>query len=438
MTFKKTLNLIMVLLLCFSSCSTVFSVSVTKNSNEIDNNESYLIKNVPYVGQKKLHYCEIAAVEMVLKYYGINLSQIGILYVSGGGYSDAYNPRLIPSVTPPIIKFPHKIRLWTAETAGGTDDYKFLAQLYGLQFKYIYPERVTNHEECWDHYWETVKSYIKQDVPVLTGVDPTAWPLYIEAVNLSFIPPKIFGGSHIVVVVGYNETNGTVCVNDPSTELFNMTERGIYYWIGLDIFRNAVRRMKWEVKECRYQLLIFENTSNEPLPEDVIAQLVHERNINRLKGTESAYDQDFINNTFQEYGIGALNSFKNDLETKFIQRIPLHKFFIKINLMYAFRDPVKKLIKKFNIESVDTLYISQYLRENKDLNPSYELDAIWLEKESQYWEQLHLLSMELYNIVNYNTTLKAMQYSKPVINKMVSLLDDIISIKKIIIESTPS
>jgi len=278
---------------------------------------------------------------------------------------------------------------------------------------------------------------VKQDIPVITGLDPTAWPPYKEAINLSFTPPRIFAGPHIVVVVGFNETNATVCVNDPSMEFFNMTEKGIYHWASLDVFRYAVSRMKWEIKECRYQLLVFENSSDEPLPADLVAQLVHARNIQRTKGIAAAYDQDFINEIFKEYGIPALISFKNDLETIFIRRIPLHKFLMKTNPIYAFNDPVKKLVKKCKIETENKLYISQYLRENKNVHPSYERDAILLEKESQYWQQLNLLSKELYDIVTYNTTLQAVQNSKPVITQMISLLDDVIVIKRMIIEGIP-
>ena len=210
MLLKKILIIAVLLFFSLSSYTTALSFSVTKNTTEIDDNEYHMIKGVPYVGQEEWHYCETSAIEMVFRYYGINLSQVAILYTSGGGYSAAYNPRLIPSLTPPFIRFPHKTRLWTAEVAGGPDDYKFLAQLYGLQCKYIFPDHVTNHEKCWDYYWEAVKSYVKQDIPVITGLDPTAWPLYKEAINLSFTLPRIFAGPHMVVVVGFNETNSTV------------------------------------------------------------------------------------------------------------------------------------------------------------------------------------------------------------------------------------
>jgi len=414
--------------------------SVTSfNIKGTDNSETHVIENVPLICQEESCYCEIASVEMVLRYYGLNISQTEILYDIGGAYSMGYKPKLKTAFTPPIIKTPHKFRFWTDETTGGTDDYKFLATLHGLSFENIYPKYITNHEKCWNEYWPKVKNYIKNDTPVVTGVDLFAWPPFLELINISFTIPRIFAHTHIIVVLGFNETNESVCIHDPYLGYLNNSQKqkGFYRWIDKNDFKKAVGRIKWELKQTQYQLLVFEKTSNNPIPEELAAELIHERNIEKMMGLKSAYDEDFLNKNFHLFGINALKELKKDLQNSFLIRIPLFRFIDRwYPFTYAFCNTLDMMKDFFMWESINKNHTSQYLLENINKSEHHEEEGLLLEIESKHWETLWHLASDLESTILKNLLIKAIKISKSILDRMISTLSDIIVIQNMVIKDT--
>jgi len=433
------------MLLCFFPFQLALSEPTFQDSfqNSIGegNSNSYVIKGVPYVGQEQLIYCEYASVETVLRYYGINATQTEILYFIGGAYSFGYKPKFTRTITTPLIRPPYKFRFWANEITGGTDDYKLMANFFGLSFDYIYPKTVVNHNRCWREYWKQVKNYVENDIPVITGLDPLAWSPYKELINLSLYVPKIFSyllsATHIVVVVGFNETNKTVCVNDPGTGYFDKPERGTYRWVNLSEFREAVSRINWELKEDRYEMLIFKKIS-DPLPENITYSFVHKRNIEKMKGVKSAYDQHFINKDFSKFGIDGLKALKNDFKSKFLFRIPAFKIFAKFYpLTYPFHDVLTEMRNRFYWTYFDKHSISQYLLNNSHETSYHKRDAILLELESRCWNNLSIFAENLEEIILNNSFPKNLILSKPILTKMVDALDDIILIEELIVDDLP-
>ena len=441
MLIKKILVLKLALILIISSNALGLSISKRNNDIEICNviekqSGTYLIENVPYAWQEELIYCEWASIEMALRYYGVNITQDEIMYIVGGGYSAAYQPKIKAAITPPIIKMPLKLKFWTGEIAGGTDDYEFLAQIYGLTFKNIYPKSIINHNKIWDEYWSMVRNFIKNDTPVITGLDPLAWPIYMEIIDLSWTPPKIFAGTHSVLIVGYNETDQTVCIHDPCVGYFNESniEEGMYHWEDIEVFRRAVSRIYWELKQAKYELLVFENTSNAPLPEKLVAQLVQEKNLKKMEGIESAYDNDFVNKNFKKFGINAIKKLKKDIENILIPRIPLHKILLKINPIYVFNDPIQRLARAFQWEGVNKNRVAELLEEKQDLHPQHNNHSIFLKRESKCWDNLSKYTFKLREIIEGNNSIKSMKLAKTLIREMSNQLADIILIQQMILD----
>jgi hypothetical protein len=434
-----------VLIMCLFPVQLILSEPISSQDtshafSNLENCECHVIKGVPYVGQDAIIYCEYASVETVLKYYGLNTTQTEILYFIGGGYSFGYKPRFLRTITVPLIRPPYKFRFWANEITGGTDDYEIMANLLGLSFDYIYPKTVTNHNRCWREYWGQVKNYVKNDIPVITGVASLAWPPYKEIINLSVNLPKIFSyilpSTHMVVVVGFNETNKTVCVNDPGTGYFNKSEQGTYRWVNLSDFRTAVDRINWELKEDRYQMLIFKKIS-DPSPKNIIYDFVNKRNIKKMKGINSAYDQDFINKDFSEFGINGLKALKEDLRSKFLFRIPAFKLIAKFYpLSYPFYDVLTEMHSRFYWGYFDKHLISQYLLNNSDGALYHEKNAILLELESKYWKNLSTFAVNLEEVVVNNSFPKALRLTKPILTKMIETIDDIIRIEEMIIDDS--
>jgi len=437
MALDKKIVCLITFLIIFTNGITITTANQEQNTSIYsENNECYVIEGVPYISQDETIFCEYAAIEIVLKYYGLNISQIDIFYHIGGGFSMGYKPSF--DLTPPIIQPPFKFKFWTDETCGGTYDYKFLANIYGLSFEYIYPDRIINKQKTWDEYWERLKNYIKNDTPVVTGVDAVAWPPFLEIHNITYILPAIFADSHVITVVGFNESNNSVCVNDPGTGCFGYPEKGTYRWVTKDVFKRAVGRMHSELNHYKYTMLIFENKSTA-ISKDLATNLTLQRNIQRMKGDKDAYDADFVNSNFQKYGINALTELKKDLETKFMIRFPAIRLISKLYpASYPFEDVLRIMKRNAYWESVCKTYISNYLMQNKNLSEHYETTAKLLEIESGYWSNLSIHAAELEEAVKNHSFLKSFILTKQILKKLTDTIDDIIIIEKLIINNSES
>jgi hypothetical protein len=390
---------------------------------------AYLIEGVPYVEKKDSLSCDYAPIDMVLRYYGLNVTDVEICYFAGGGYSQGYQIPLKRLFNSPLRKIPYRFTCNGDLLVGGPDDYRFMANLLGLSFRAIIPEKVINHKQMWREYWDIVKNNIKNNTPVIAFLDPCAWPPYREFVNLTQ-PPSFFKSCCVTVVVGFNETNQTVCVNDQYAGI----KKGYYRWVNLSEFKLSISRAYFELRETRYSVYLITKTS-DPLPEETIYNLVHKRNIEKMKGIKSAYDGTFVTENFKIIGIDALKTLKKDFETHFRQQMPFYilfnKFSQKIDLGYTF--PFKNMLRYFNDESMNHHQIAQNLLDHASLASYHEQEAYLLEMESKYWKNLTLLTGELKDLVLNSPFMVTMTQSKQTIDEMIDALDNIIVIEETII-----
>jgi uncharacterized protein YkuJ len=413
-----------------ASFSTIHSIPITKSyTQQINNNqesESHVISDVPYAEKTEGFSCDYAPLEMVFRYYNINITATDIFYTVGGGYGMGYGVPLSRIFNYPFRKLPLKFICACDRASGGTEDYKFLANLYGCTFDYIDYNLVKNKEKCWNEFWGKVKFYVANNKPVIVTVDPYSWPPFREFFNIT-TPPSIFARSCcVIVVVGYNETNNTICFNDQ----YIGEDKGKYQWIGIDAFKTAVGRPRWEMKEMRYSIFLLQKSS-DPLPQETIIDLIHKRNINKMIGLKETYDSDFIQENFQEFGIAALESFKYDLEHVLIHRIPFYKIFYKFYPSIEY--PFSRMIKYLDKEALNNHQIATYMLENENISKKYYYDAILLESEALYWENLSNLTTLLKDIVFTNPIHEAVPRCKSILNDMCSVIDDIIMNNKLII-----
>jgi len=409
------------------------------NASTVNQNYSYnfisrkhVIENVPYVGQESDIYCSLASLEMVYRFYGLNTSQIEILYILGGAYSLAYQYRLLGLVSLPIIRPPYHFKCHPSfELCQGEADQKFVANLYGCTFECIYPKIIKSHWISWVKYWHNLKYYIERDIPVITSVDPYAWPLICELTNLSSI--SLFSrGGHDIVVVGFDETNRTICFNDPIAGYFNVSNKGKYQWVSIEEFKRAVRRAFWDLKQNSYVLHIIDRIS-DPLPKEIVLETVHNRNINKMKGIKSAYDREVVCNNFLNFGIQALDKLKSDFRIwKFTVKLPLYKIinnFTNPSNCFPFED----MISCFSIESRTKYQISTYLFNNLNLSPYCKEDASLLKIESNCWENLTAFTVKLRDTLLNNNIIIAFFRFNEILEKMIDVIEEIIFIQKIII-----
>ena len=118
--------------------------------------------------------------------------------------------------------------------------------------------------------------YISEDIPVQTHLNP--YKLTFWNARFNFSNETIWG--HAVVIVGYNDSNNSICYNDPSAAIYNESENGTYIWEKNEVFKEAV-----ETGGLIYRIWTFEKSLYFNMPSRLERfQKFHEYNIKRLKG----------------------------------------------------------------------------------------------------------------------------------------------------------
>jgi len=341
---------------------------------------------------------------MIFKYYGINTSLHEVLYNSGIGYSLIYiNHGFIDSYQ-------------ISQTPG---ERSFLATLYGLSYQIWYPDTSTvPDEECWQEYWTRTKQNISKDIPVTTSVDPYSLPYLRKKYNITDNETHY---GHAIVLVGFNDTNATVCYNDPAAGLWNDEVNGTYVYISKETLKNVVQN----TTATKYLIETFTNQSDSPpLPKNKRFEKAHERNIQKMKGKLEGYS-DLRLPLFPKLGIKAVEAFKKDLRIGITRRMATV-------FLYGITD-YQQLINVYLPIAIEKYNASQYLLENENLSSICKHDASLLQKESNCWENMTIFALDLSYILKNNGFLKSLIKSIVITQKMKKTLNEIISIERAII-----
>lgn len=413
--------------------------NATESSVKIEtsvNPESYLIEDVPYIGQETYFHCAFASMSMQLNYFGANTTVDEVFFLTGGGFALLYSPLLsyLPLGSYRLSQLP--------------DDREFLGKQFGLSVNRWIPDYDNmSSEECWNYYWIYVKENITQNIPVSTSVDPFAIPSIQNQFDLPESYWESNDGGHGVVIVGFNESNNTVCFNDPGSLYYGNPELGNYCWMNLTDFRHAVE----ETSATSYLITVFFDKT-DPLSKEEMYQNALNRNIEKLKGNKSAYCkylvdqlQDYnpyygINATktiHQNYGKGINNRIKTIFKYKLIG-----KFGIKYRAMYFIcnyfpeiydRTPLNSEIRReTELDGISTekKIVSELLNsKSEDYNYYSEL----LHRESENWTKI---SLELKKFLKRGIFL-SLPREIYIMNKMEAIMANIIAIEEAIIAGPP-
>ncbi len=399
--------------------TTAISADSTDFSS-LDSSVSHLIQNVPYVGQETNVYCSYATQTMIFSYYGINTSLHEVLYYSGMGSSLIY--------VKSVLSVPQHVFVSGFLLSQSPNESSFLASLYGLSFHFWFADQnIFVQNESWQQYWSYVKENISQDIPVWTGVDPYAIPHTREHYNPS---DNTTHGGHSILLIGYNETNGTVCYNDPAPDLWNDAVNGTYVYISQDILRNAVENTtgtKYSI--CTYQKL----SGSSPLSLEKRFEKAHERNILKMKGDSSMYPDLGLPAPSYYLGISGLKAFQRDLRIGITHRMTTVRIYAKL-----ISDPTV-LPSIYDMIAIEETNASQYLLSIKNslgdetLRTLCDHDASLFIQESNGWKQMALLVLDLNALGKTHRLLGTLLLSFPTTMKMKKTVNNIISIENAII-----
>lgn len=407
----------------------------SSNAKTVDGDDSYIIENVPYVSMHTDGDCELAAFTMLVRYLNKNFSYNDVFYFVGVGYALASRSRIISWNFPSIPLKPSLIM--GSVICYWKQDWEFIAGLVGAECNITYSYKrkivnVINHEEAWNEYWGRVKTYIKQDLPVYTQVDMSRLTYYQEN---NYFPEDSPAICHAIVLVGFNETNGTFCYHDGEPGHAGQPENGTYVYDEIDVLRRAVERAPesgYIIYKNAYCTMVLENKSNA-LPKKEAYEQAHNRSLKKMQGrNRDAYDEVFLR-CYHRFGIEAIKALKQDLR-------PIN-ILLKIPLM-LFLENVFPYFSSFHWIGTATKFIvcekqiaSDVLLEQDDLCSFCQREGKLLQNETQKWKEFRSRYIDLKNILKNETLVKIMIFSIPILQNMQSTLDDIISIEEAILNN---
>jgi len=417
----------------------VTASKIKKSDNIISETPySYIIEGVPYIGQETSFFCAYASFTMLINSFNhINTSLQDVVYYSGMGYSLTY---------PDFMKKRMSISgVYSSQSPG---DIKFLTGLFGLSPKSWNPiDGSIPEDKYWQEYWIRVKENISSNVPVLTSVNPFKLSSFRSILNLPDLFWDIFqSGGHAIVIVGYNESNSSVCYHDPALALFGLPEYGKYAWMNLADFNEAVLT----TEGLQYAVLTFEQTS-DPLSKKDAFNKSHLRNLEKIKGNTSAYSEYFVNLTNgSEYGINGLKLMQKHYEIGFENRFKTILFYKnegKLGIFYrsikSFAPIVAKIlnlppdigekffINNFEVISIEKCWMAGFLKNNTELSNVCEYEAMLFENEARLWDELS----SLYSVFQKRGITLSLPRAFFVINQMSGTVDKIIEIEEAISQS---
>jgi len=405
MNSQKLLAVFMSILLIVCACIVVYykqplvgSASLTdeNHSDDVTSEEppvSHVVTGVPYVGQSTNFYCSYASTTILLLFQNCTTSLSEVLYLSGIGYSTVYLriPGYPRSILPSIV------------SCQSPDTLEFLANLFGLSFELWYPTDEPK-ESLWDDYWSRVTTYVADGIPVITSVDPYTLP-HLK----SYIPPskEERHSGHAVVIVGFNESNNTVCFHDPATGYWGDPERGTYVYLSQDIFQDAIEN----TTGTQYLLTAFlQNPTVSSFSQEERFFKAHERNINIMRGTFG-----IGLNGGQYTGMWSLRRFLGDLRVGVSRRATTVSQYSTHPIDYS-------------VISIEKTNATQYLYNIKDkltndrLNEKCSREIALLEQEVSLWNQLSECCTQLYSQSQDRVFIGTLLFTYPTTVQMKVLL----------------
>jgi hypothetical protein len=392
----KHLASMLILIMIVMPVSSGYSITFgQKNKSLYETPAAHTIKEVPYVGQETSFFCAYACFTMFLNNYkNINTSLEDVLYFTGVGYS---------------LIYPHyalkRMPMGGFGLCQYTKDIDFLTSLFGLSYAlWAADTNSSSDEKCWRDYQLRVEENISSDVPVMTGVYPSKLSSFRKLMNLpNFLWDLMPSFNHAVVIVGYNNSNGTICYNDPASALFGHPEYGTYAWMNISEFKEAVIK----TGRSRYIIITF-NKISEPLTKKEAFNLSNVRNIEKLRGNISLYDDDIINlSKDSKFGIFASKLLENDLEKGVHNRtetIAIYESRGKLGIRYRFlKNIAPRIAELFRLPSdaveaftideyrriaIEKNYTARFLYRNSNMSNICRYEAMLFENESMYWNEL--------------------------------------------------
>jgi hypothetical protein len=174
-----------------------------------------------YVWQEINGFCAWAATAMAMQYAGVDLTMHDVFAASTIGFSFAY------------FRFDDTLLMYPGALYTQVEPTQFLANLYGVNYTLYVGNDLPSLEQnvqVWQSEgiqvgvldgqtkaFNLMRDTIDQGYPFLISIDPAWLPAY----DYDFLREEgLTGGGHGVLIVGYNDTEGSATILDPGVGSF--------------------------------------------------------------------------------------------------------------------------------------------------------------------------------------------------------------------------
>ena len=412
--------------------------------------ESHVIEGVPIIGQDSRFYCTIACHTMILNYYGFNFTKYEVLFLMGGGYSLFYRSSRY------LIPFS------SVGCAFRPSSYDFVASTLGLEFQTFHVKWLNPKSVVKERLLSCIKENISNDQPVLVNLDDSI--LFADHAGVK-LPSIIWRFSpieadHAIVVVGYNESNQSICYNDPMYSILGDEKKGAYIWVNEDIFMEAFYKFTQfsPYFSSTYRVKSYTKPASTIYDKALVIDQTYKHNLIRLEGDPDYYitDIDYPDRNIEgdnfTYGINASkeiqkifeNSTKRQLKAILFYKLTgklgiKNSFFTYINMRsQELFDKDLSFIFDLAVPGYNNIYrtiadekeiVSQVMCNYSSIDPKYQTCSALLHEEAELW----------YEIASYNRILldKGIFISIPkalsIFKEMYTIMDEIIEIEHLLI-----
>ncbi|HIH28237.1 MAG TPA: hypothetical protein HA260_00365 [Thermoplasmata archaeon] len=223
----------------------------------------HVVENVSYIAQPERNYCYYACLTMILNHMRLNTSLDEVLFFDGVGYTHTTNTA--SRLPQPGIYYNNFFDLFGVQEAMWTTD-------------------ITNQssDENWTEYCTRLQNNISNDHPLITNVDPFSLPslrsqFAVDNQTWSTLFPSSI---HVILLIGFNLTNQSVCYQDANAGYYGESRYGDHAWMTYTQLRSAV-------ENCIIHMYRLGNLTQTtpPLPRNEAAAIALQRNLEVLNGT---------------------------------------------------------------------------------------------------------------------------------------------------------
>ncbi|MGY5874291.1 MAG: C39 family peptidase [Candidatus Thorarchaeota archaeon] len=290
-------------------------VHIFSPDHHFTSSDSAYIDGLEYAWQEINGFCNLAAVTMALQSIGIEVDLHTLFAVSGIGFTTAY------------VKVNETLRLLAGSSMRQQAHYVTISELYNVDHSVFVDKNspwAQQNLPAWIEWgvnasyvegegeaFQVLKATLNEGYPIVAWVDPYFLPPADYDLTRTYgqpMDPSNPVSGHAILIVGYNDTSGTVDILDPGVgsfgDTFGYPDDGRWaYTMEYTIFKTA-----WNA--LGYGMTIFKSVTG---PSEDFTTDLGELIVERLSGNRTSNAPGSENVSYVNFGESAFREMSLDL-----------------------------------------------------------------------------------------------------------------------------